>query len=435
MCPEFRELFTGKRGQRELTIEGEIVFPEGVKRGRLTIQRGKGVIFGVNGDFEPDIVLEDFLIFPGFVDIHVHAREDPSGEWNHKEDFRTAGRAALSGGLTAFADMPNTPQPLTDSESLREKAILGRRAGMPVLLYAAIRLGTRPLKENVPYKVFMGKSVGPLFFRDRKALSETLSRYRHLNVSFHCEDPEILKMNENKDMHSERRPPEAEIRAVEFALELIEEFELKGKICHISTGEGVRLVERARRNGLSVEMEATPHHLLFEDNGNGIEFPECLRCTGERVPEGFFQVNPPIREKRDREALFSAFAGGKIDYLATDHAPHTMEEKLKGASGLPELDTYGNAAGCLLEMGVKPEVLVRAASLNPGEFLGRFMPVRRGIEAGQEANLTVLKRAEAHIEREGLFTKAGWSPFEGCTFQWSVEFTVLRGQGWAVRRF
>lgn len=431
--PEFRELFIGRRGQKELTLEGKLVFQDGVRWGKFTIQRGKGIISKMDDNTDADIVLENSLIFPGFVDIHVHAREDPSGKWNYKEDYKTAGQAAVAGGITAFADMPNTPHPLISDKSLMKKAPLTRKAGTPVLLYAAVGPGTRPLNENVPYKLFMGKSVGPLFFKERKELRKTLSSYHNMHVSFHCEDPDILKENEHKPEHSERRPPEAEINAVELALELIEEFELQGKLCHISTKEGMELIERAKRSGVKVEMEVTPHHLLFEDNGNGVEFPKCLTQGDEPLPQRFFQVNPPIRNGRDRRALLSAFANGKIDYLATDHAPHTPQEKQEGKSGLTHLDTYGNVVGCLLEMGIRPEVIVSASSLKPAEFMGKFMPLKRGVEKGNVANITVLTREKTTVRRESLFTKAGWSPFQGCTFPWSVKFTMIRGRAWATR--
>ncbi len=427
MSAVFKELFLGKK---EVTIEGDIIFLDGVRRGRLSFSRGNGLIRSLDDNKEADLVLEEGLIFPGFVDIHVHAREDPSRKWTYKEDFSSAGKAALAGGVTAFGDMPNTPDPLVDEEGFRKKHLLSRFAGMDVLLYAGIGPDTRPLPHRVPYKVYMGKSVGGLFFRNRKELRDALSRYKGESVSFHCEDPDILKQNEKKLVHTERRPPEAEVIAVETALELIEEFKLKGKICHVSTREALELIGRARKKGVEAQLEASPHHLLLEDNGDGIEFPKCLRSTGKVPSEGFFQVNPPIRGKRDREALFKAFKEGKIDYLATDHAPHTIEEKEKGTSGLPHLDTYGNVVGCLLEMGVPPEVLGKTIAYKPGEFISEFGFSSREVKVGSSANLTVLVRREEDIQREGLFTKAGWSPFEGRTFPWRVEFTVLGGRAW-----
>ena len=251
MSALFREHFLGKK---EFTIEGDIVFQDGVKRGRININTRKGVFGAVESDREPDLCIEHGLIFPGFVDLHVHAREDPSRDWIHKEDFAHAGKAALAGGLTGIADMPNTPEPLTDEAGYRQKYMLSRYSGIEVLLYAGIGPGTRPLAIDIPYKVFMGKSVGELFFTSGKELGNALERYRGKSVSFHCEDPVIIEEKKDEKTHCDRRPPEAEARAVELAIELIQEFELRGKLCHISTKEGMLQVERARKNGVKFKL-------------------------------------------------------------------------------------------------------------------------------------------------------------------------------------
>jgi len=443
MKPFFREIFLGKR---ELILQGDLVHPDGVRQGMISFSKGKGFIHHVGdigetedaGDLEPDAVIENGLIFPGFIDLHVHAREDQSREWVHKENYISAGKAALAGGVTGFADMPNTPVPVIDEATHVKKFRLSRYSGMDVLIYAGIGPGTRPLESNVPYKVFMGKSVGELFFRDRGQLKDTLKAYEGKHVSFHCEDPEILEEHHNRERHAERRPPEAEVSAVEFALELIEEFGLKGNLCHISTRESLELIERTRkRSGLPITVEATPHHLLLEDSVEGIRFPDILKNEDKENPEFpeirevFFQVNPPIREERDRRAVFSAFKEGKIDYLATDHAPHIIKEKENGMSGLPHLDTFGNIVGCLMAMEISPEVVARAACYNPGNYFSEFGFNPRKLTVGENAHLTILVKEEEMVKREGVFSKSGWSPFEGRIFPWRVAFTVLQGRVWA----
>jgi len=464
MRPAFSEIFLGKK---ELTLEGDIVLPKGVRHGTISFSKGKGLITGIelangprdgsqrggnggsgivtddgvgadvgaaSGSKEPDVVLENALIFPGFVDLHVHAREDATREWTHKEDFISAGKAALAGGVTGFADMPNTPEPPLSEESYLKKVRLSRYSGLDVLIYAGTGSGTRPLGFDAPYKVFMGKSIGEMVFPDWKQLKETMKEYSGRMVSFHCEDPAILKENERKGKHGETRPPEAEISAVEYALEIIAESELIGNICHLSTREGLELVERARkRSGLQVTIEATPHHLLLEENGNGVVFPKSLPLVDdsvEIVPDNFFQVNPPIREGRDREALFSAFCEGRIDFLATDHAPHTVEEKKTGMSGLPHLDTYGNVVGTLMDMGVRPEIAAASACYRPGKVLSDFGFGTRALEVGDMADLAILKRGKSSVDEGELFTKSGWSPFRGRNFNWSIDFTVVRGRVW-----
>lgn len=426
MKPVLEEMLLGKK---VVSIEGKVVLPESVERRVITISRNKGVLLE-NGEDEPDLVFEEGLIFPGFIDLHVHAREDVSGDWNHKECYRTAGKAAIAGGVTGFADMPNTPVPLISEDQYMEKSLISRQAGLEVLLYAAIGPNTRPFSFDVPYKLFMGKSIGPIFFSSRKDIRKTLEQYTGRSISFHCEDPLILDTHASKGTHALRRPPEAEIEAVRFALEMIEEFDLKGKLCHISTAGALSLFEKAKHDGLKVTVEATPHHLFLEDNGDGMEFPANLKMGEETNPEEYYQVNPPIRDGKDRKALFDAFTQGKIDFLATDHAPHTLEEKDHGISGMPHLDTFGHCVGLLLDLGVPPEILGRAAAYNPAEFIREFGFLPRGLHQGNLAHFTILTPEPQIIRNDRMFTRCGWSPFAGYEFPWKVACTIHRGRFW-----
>ena len=155
--------------------------------------------------------------------------------------------------------------------------------------------------------------------------------------------------------------------------------------------------------------------------------------TGEN--RMLLQMNPPLRSRADRLALVEALRSGVIDYLATDHAPHTLEEKEVGASGVPLLDTYGAFATWLMEVhGFSPQGIARVCAWNPGRFVREFLPAGFGrgvgrIEAGYVGSLTVLDLHTPYpVRREGLRTKCGWSPFEGFTFPGSVRWTVLRGR-------
>src|SRR5262249_10941624 len=152
---------------------------------------------------------------------------------------------------------------------------------------------------------------------------------RGRNVSFHCEEPLLLEQHASAPTHEARRPPECELSATQFALALIQRYGLRGKLCHYSVGAGLEQIRRARTQGLPVTAEVTPHHLYFDTTS----------ITDVNRP--WMQMNPPLRSPADREAMVEALRDGTIDYLATDHAPHTVAEKLKGASGQPHLDTYG----------------------------------------------------------------------------------------------
>jgi dihydroorotase len=402
-----------------LTIEGNIVNMNKVFRGRIEINQS-GIIDKIGeptGD--ADFIFKDELIFPGFIDLHVHAREDVGHNQDYKEDFTTAGEAAINGGVVALAEMPNNPVPPVDNASYEAKNNLAEKSSVPILLYAGIGTKTNPLSKKVPYKVFMGQSIGDLFFSSRAELETVLEKYRGQEVSFHCEDPEVIEKTNGALTHENRRPKEAEISAVDFALELIAKYNLQGKICHCSTIEGINKIIEAKQHGIKVTVEVTPHHLYFDET-----------MLGKNRKK--FQVNPPIRlTKENRLALIAFLKEGKIDYLATDHAPHTQEEKEKGISGLPHLDTYGSFTTWLMkEHNFTPQEIMRVCSQNTGDFMNKFLPDQYGkIEKGYMGSLTVIDMNKSTIiTKENLKTKCGWSPFEGITFPGSVVVTVIKGK-------
>ncbi len=407
-----------------LTLEGNIVNTNKIFRGRIEIDES-GLITKIG---EPkgsaDFIFKDELIFPGFVDLHAHAREDASHTQDYKEDFITAGEAAINGGVVAFAEMPNNPIPPIDEESYEGKQELAKKSSVPVFLYAGIGNQTKPLSRKVPYKVFMGPSVGDLFFHSKKDLEETIKLYKGQNISFHCEDPEILEKNKNELTHEKRRPEEAEISAIDFALGMIEKYNLQGKICHCSTKEGIEKIKSAKMRGVNVVVEVSPHHLYFDQ--------EAITENNRNL----MQMNPPLRTPNDKKYLLQALKDGTIDFLATDHAPHTKEEKLKGISGTPQLDTYGPFVSWLIkEHGFAGEEIARVCAYNPGKFLEEFTGEKYGeIKEGYAGSLTVLDMNNPiTIKKEMLKTKCGWSPFEGVTFPGSVVLTVIKGKTYGKR--
>ena len=402
-----------------LTIEGNIVNIDKVFRGRIEIDQS-GIINKIGeptGD--ADFIFRDEFIFPGFIDLHVHAREDTSHTQDYKEDFITAGQAAINGGVVAFAEMPNNPVPPIDDASYEAKNNLTKKSSVTVLLYAGIGPKTRPLFGKVPYKVFMGPSVGDLFFTSRQSLETALEKYKGQNVTFHCEDPEVLEECKSGLTHESRRPAKAEILAIDFALELIERYNLTGKISHCSAIEGIKKIMDAKTRGINVSVEVTPHHLYFDET-----------MLGDNRKK--FQVNPPIRQsKENRLALIAALKSGDIDYLATDHAPHTIEEKEKGISGLTHLDTYGSFIAWLTkEHNFTPQEIERVCSQNPANFLNQFIKNKYGeIKEGFVGSLTIIDMNKpVTITKNILKTKCGWSLFEGMIFPGSVVMTVVKGK-------
>ncbi len=407
-----------------LRLEGTLVNHDAVFEGSVEIDLATGLITDVAASTgHSDFDCTGCLIFPGFGDIHIHAREDVSGAQSYKEDFASASAAAIHGGVTQVVDMPNNPVAPVDDARYDAKQALTAKSDVHVTLYAGIGPGTEPLKRHVPYKAYMGPSVGDLFFTSQAQLEDVIARYRGCNVSFHCEDPEILQASRGAPTHEQRRPAHAEITATKFALHLIENHGLVGKLCHYSTGEGLQQIIAAKARGVRVTCEVTPHHLFFDTS---------MLTDANRMA---LQMNPPLRSREDRLALIEALRSGVIDYIATDHAPHTLKEKAVGASGVPLLDTYGAFVTWLMqEHHFTPQDIARVCAGNPGQFVREFLPPSFGegygrIAPGYVGSLTVIDPAKPYpVTRDSVKTKCAWSPFEGFTFPGSVRYTVLQGK-------
>lgn len=419
-----------------ITIEAKSVTSELIGRMQIQIDQKSGLILDAGDLGVPKEKLDyyfddDCLLFAGMGDVHIHAREDISGKNTYKEDFLSARAAMHNGGLCHAGDMPNNPVPPVDDESYAAKFKLALKAQGELWLYAGIGPGTRPLSYGVPYKVYMGPSIGELFFKDLKSLDEVLVHYKNQVVSFHCEDPVILEDHKNELYHHEKRPVKAEVVATKDALAMIEKYQLQGKLCHYSSGEGLNLIREARKRGAKVSLEVTPQHLFYDIDQIKEENWQA------------FQMNPPIRYGADRMALMEALKNGEIEYLATDHAPHTEEEKKKGTSGLTGLDTFGPFVTWLIQEGIDPKLIAKIASENPGNFFNQFLPSWAGIDPvfssmgkglgflkpGFRANFTILNlKKPISITKDRLKTKVGHSPFLNVTFPGQVEALFIAGQ-------
>jgi dihydroorotase len=418
-------------------ILGTIVEEGGVAPSLITIEDGKITNVAIlNKNFANDVAavtgknvhtydFEKYLIFPGFVDIHTHCREDESRLDCHKEEYATVGLAALSGGVTFVADMPNNPVVPLTKETYDRKQRIALSCPVDVLCYAGVGPSASPFPgyfaADPPYKVFLGpstRSEDALHFRDYTELSATLARYKGKSVSFHCEDPALLEANKTQLTHEERRPVAAERMAIEIALDFVEMHHLQGKVCHVSTVKGMETIHDRRGSSCNVTMEVTPHHLFFDI--------EMLTAENRR----FLQMNPPLRKRQERLALIEGLKNGWFDFLATDHAPHTAEEKLRGISGVPQLDTYGPFVAWLIkEQKVDPVTIFHMACQNPGAWIEGFTGRKVGrIMPGYEASITVLNMTKSPVEGRPLFTKCGWSPFDLRSLPGMVETVYLLGE-------
>ena len=405
-----------------MIISGQLVFPDQTRSGHIRIDGD--TIADVGCDLgQPDVEFgDDCLVFAGMGDIHIHARDDVSETQTYKEDFCTAAAAAVQGGVVHVADMPNNPAAPIDDESYAAKQQHLQRRNVPIqiTLYAGIGPDTRPLSQSVPYKAYMGPSVGDLFFTSLEQLESALSHYRGCDVSFHCEDPVLLETHKHEATHEEQRPPACEFSATRFALAMIEKYDLTGKLCHYSVEEGLPLIRAAKQKGLRVTCEVTPHHLFFDES----------QITPEN--RGLMQMNPPLRRAGDSEAMLAGLRDGTLDYLATDHAPHHYDEKCVEFDGAPfgvvGLETAVSVClDRLVHAGHIPLVrLVELLSVNPASIL-RVPGGTLGV--GVPADITVLAPDLAvTVDPSAFRSLARNTPFDGWVLRGGVAATIVGGR-------
>ena len=407
----------------DLAISGKIVDPiDGVYDANLMIIKSKiEKIRDKAMQAKHSIELASSqLIFPGFIDPHVHMRE-PGLEY--KEDFLSGSKAALHGGVTTVADMPNLPEPIVNKERLLRKKQLANKSFMDILHLGGLGSPSeiRELAPFVPaFKIYTAESnrTRPLTWNEIEAATRLIAAEKK-PITFHCEDQEIngkakekLKNKSYPEKHCDERPPESEITAVQNAASICRKFNAKANIAHISTAKSVKIVSV---NKDLMTCEVTPHHLFFRK--------EDMRKYGNLL-----KVNPPLRSESERSALLRALKKGRIDMLATDHAPHTMQEKLTAApSGMPGLDTYSNfVLWLMVKQKLNPKTLARITSYNAADYLN--IKNKGRIKENFIADLVVLdKNGKTRIENKSLYTKCGWSAFNGMTFPGKVVCTIKNG--------
>ena len=329
-----------------VVLKGAQVFRRGAfSGGDVSVSFGDRV-FCKDIVFPSSLNVSSFTILPGFVDVHVHLREPG---FSYKETIRTGTLAAAHGGYTAVCAMPNL-NPVPDSmETLQmELDAIQKDAVIRVLPYGAITKGEQgrelaDLDAMAPYAVAFsddGKGV-----QDRDMMRRAMLEAKRLGklIVAHCEDNSLLRGGYIHDgayakAHGHRGIcSESEWRPIQRDLELVRETGCGYHVCHISTKESVDMIRKAKAEGLNVTCETGPHYLLLDDS--------CLQ------EDGRFKMNPPLRDKRDREALLEGLADGTIDMIATDHAPHSAEEK-GVAQGVPTLKAYTTYDGRLDDEGL-----------------------------------------------------------------------------------
>ena len=358
----------------------------------------------------------EYFLFPGFCDVHVHFREPG---FSYKETIATGARAAKAGGYTAVCAMPNLDPVPDGMETLRrELDIIERDACVRVYPYGAITVGEKG--EQLADMAAMAKHVCAFSddgrgVQDDGMMREAMQTAKALNklIAAHCEVNALLRGGYIHDgayakAHGHRGIcSESEWRQIERDIRLADETGCKYHVCHISTKESVRLIRDAKKSGVDVTCETGPHYLLLDEND--------LR------EEGRFKMNPPLRGREDREALLEGLCDGTIDMIATDHAPHSAEEKSRGleksAFGIVGLETSFPLMYTYL---VKKGVITLQKLID----LMAFKPRSRFDLPLEGATLWDLN-AETAIDPAHFKSKGRATPFEGWRVQGTCTMTIV----------
>ena len=369
----------------------------------------------------------DYTVFPGFADVHVHLREPG---FSYKETIASGTRAAAHGGYTAVCAMPNL-NPVPDSgEHLEvQEAAIAAGAVIHVYPYGAITVGEQgealaDLAALAPR--VCGFSDDGRGVQARAMMEAAMVEAKALGkvIAAHCEDNSLLRGGYIHDgqyarIHGHKGIcSESEWGPIARDLELAAKTGCKYHVCHISTKESVELIRQAKKSGVDVTCETGPHYLVLDDS--------CLR------EDGRFKMNPPLRDRSDREALVEGLRDGTIDMIATDHAPHSAEEKARGlaksAMGVVGIETaFPVVYTYLVKPGLVPlETVVNALTVNPR--------TRFGLPLGEDFSVWDLEDRYV-IDPETFLSQGRATPFAGMEVQGRNLLTVCGGKAvWQAER-
>ena len=385
------------------------------------------------GDGSRVLEADGRYLLPGMIDDQVHFREPGA---THKADIHSESRAALAGGITSYMEMPNTVPQTVTLDALEQKYRLAAERSMANFSFY---LGAtndniesiRALQPNQTcgIKVFMGASTGNMLV-DREEVLEAIFRDAPVLVATHCEDTPTIERNEAayREKYGEAVPMRChpEIRSAEacylsssLAVQLAKKHDTRLHVLHLTTERELSLFEAGPLDDKRITVEACVHHLYFDDQDYDLK-------------DSFIKCNPAIKSRADRDALRRALIEDRIDVVGTDHAPHTLQEKLNSyfdaPAGLPLVQW---ALPMMLELYhdrlITLEKLVEKVSHGPARL---FSIIERGyLREGYWADLVLIDLASpCRVEREAVMYKCGWSPLEGERLRSRVVATMVNGQ-------
>lgn len=380
------------------------------------------------GIYQRQIDATGCFVMPGVIDVHVHFREPGL---TGKGDIASESRAAAYGGVTSFLEMPNTSPQTTTLEALQEKWELGaKHSSVNYSFFFGATNKNAPMfseldVERVPgIKLFMGASTGNMLV-DRLELLENIFQTSPLPVMTHCEDTALINTNmaeakllygEDPDIihHADIRSEEACYQSTALAVSLAKKYGTKLHVAHLTTARELALFGQDSH----ITAEAVIAHLTFTD--------EDYQTLGTRI-----KCNPSVKTANDRAELRHALTDGRVFLVATDHAPHRLEDKeggcAKAASGMPMIQFSLPAMLNMVDEGVLPiERVVELMCHHPAQL---FEMRHRGfLREGYKADIAIVRpNSRWSLTPEKIQSKCGWSPLEGRTFHWEVVSTLCNG--------
>ena len=411
---------------KTLIRHAQVVLPESTERINVLIENGKVAALDVPDGASADEVIDasGLHLIPGVVDDQVHFREPGL---THKEDLLTATRACAKGGVTSFLEMPNTKPTTTSVAALESK--LGLAAGRCVVNYG-FYIGATP--ENVAelaratrtpgIKIFIGSSTGDLLVDEQSAL-ERIFAETTLPICAHCEDEATVRANAARigggssvADHSRIRDNAAALIATKRAVDLAERHRHRFHVLHVSTAEEVQFL---RGTSDLITAEACPHHLFFT--------VDDYDRLGSLI-----QMNPSIKSRADAAAVWQGLLDGTLEVIATDHAPHTPEEKRqpypKSPSGLPAVE---NSLALMLNQVSLGLCSLRQVVSWMCEAPARVWNLHQkgAIREGWDADLVLVDlNRTAVVRNEEQLTKCGWTPWDGVSLTGWPARTLVHGQ-------
>ncbi|ODS42359.1 MAG: hypothetical protein MSIBF_03265 [Candidatus Altiarchaeales archaeon IMC4] len=404
-----------------------IVSSEGVVEADILVEGEKVAKIGKGMHHENTIDAKNNLVLPGLIDAHVHFREPGAGS---KEDWLTGSSAAAAGGVTCVLDMPNTQPPMTTVALLNEKRKIASSKSVVDFGFHFGASGDNLLEiakaDNIAsVKYYLGSTTGSLLIDNDACIIEGFEAVakRGTIATVHAEDESMIKRlseklkAENRTdalAHNDSRPPVCAASAVNRMVFLSENAKNRLHICHVTSRAELDVLEGHPK----VTKEATPHHLFLNQDD--------VKRLGN-----FAKTNPPLRSKEDQKYLWDSVVGGKIDIIASDHAPHLKRAKeadvWSAPSGVPGIETMlPLLLNAVDERRIRIEQVAGLVCENPAWVFG--IKGKGRIAQGYDADLVIIDmNMKKRVEGDKLFTKCGWSPFEGVGLKgWPVK-TFVRG--------